>query len=73
MTVKDTRGDTPYIIAISGAALAVIVFLANVVFNSTEQRKHDATCERVLHCLDEGVTRDHCDTLYPGCEAGSEP
>ncbi len=31
-----------------------------------------AACPRVIECLDLGVERESCDSLFPGCEKPEE-
>lgn len=43
----------------------LLVFVISHVVDLGANRVRDAACTDVLECIDLGVAREHCDTLYP--------
>ncbi len=53
-------------------AVAFIAFAWLLVLGAdklSKQQLRNGACLDVLHCVDIGVDREHCDQLFPACDS----
>ena len=69
----DRLRDVKFVTCLVGPAcvLAVVVYL---LFEPMERKtQRQGACTKVLDCLDEGVSREHCDAVFPNCRKMEAP
>ncbi len=53
--------------AVLGGVLGLALGVALGLFASHMDHRPVEACAKVLSCIDAGVSREHCDELFPGC------